>query len=109
MQELITEVLILPDGMELDADDMRHFAVTVRWRGPRGETGRGGYAVMHGNRHYSRAGNWRYDPEPRLQRHYRWAELEDALTVARSIVNTVTVYKMTWAQWQERQEQAKTP
>lgn len=106
MQELVTEVLVLPDGLDVADDEFRHFALTVRWRGARGETGRGGYAVMHGNRHLSRAGNWRYDPEPRLQRHYRWAELDDALAAARAVVNTLTVRGLTWADWQERYREA---
>lgn len=100
MMELVTEVLVLPAGMELDDDERDSFALTVRWRGPRSETGRGGYAVMHGNRHLSTAGNWRYNPEPRLQRHYRWDTLEEALVVARAAVDTVTVARRTWAEWQ---------
>lgn len=100
MPELITEVLVLPDGMDIADDEMRHFAVTVRWRGPRGDTGRGGYAVIHGSRHLSTAGNWRFDPEPRLQRHYRWDTLEEALAVARSVVTTVKVNGRTLAEWQ---------
>ncbi len=99
MLELVTEVLVLPDGMEIDDDERRDFALTVRWRGPRGDTGRGGYAVMHGNRHVSRKGNWRYEPEPHLQRHYRWENLDDAIALARSIVNTVKVHGRTWAEW----------
>jgi len=103
MVELVTEVMVLPDGMALDDEDRHHFALAVRWRGPRTDTGRGGYAVVSSSgRHLSRAGKWRYDPEPRLQRHYRWATLEEALDVARAAVNTVTVNGFTWAQWQER-------
>lgn len=98
--ELVTEVLVLPDGMDLDDDERDTFALTVRWRGPRSETGRGGYAVMHGNRHLSSAGNWRYNPEPRLQRHYRWDSLDEALAVARGAVSTVKVAGRTWKEWQ---------
>jgi len=102
VNELVTEVLVLPDVMELDDDELRHFAVRVVWRGPRGETGRGGYAVTQGgDRHLSHAGNWRWNPEPRLQRHYRWETLEEALEVARSVVNGITVMSRTWAQWQK--------
>lgn len=98
--ELVTEVLVLPDGMDLDDDERDTFALTVRWRGPRSATGRGGYAVMHGNRHLSSAGNWRYNPEPRLQRHYRWDRLDEALAVARDAVSTVKVAGRTWREWQ---------
>ena len=101
MEELVTEVLVVPDGLDLDDPNLHHFALTVRWRGARGETGRGGYAVQHGNRHLSRAGNWRFNPEPRLQRHYRWADLDEALAVARDTVDTVKVNGRTWAEWQQ--------
>lgn len=99
--ELVTSVLVLPDGMELDDDERDTFALTVSWRGPRSDTGRGGYAVIHGNRHLSTAGNWRYSPEPRLQRHYRWETLEEALTIAQLAVNCIKVGGRTWAEWQE--------
>lgn len=99
--ELVTEVLVIPDEMELDDDDRHHFGLTVSWRGPRTDTGRGGYAVLHGNRHLSTAGNWRYNPEPRLQRHYRWDTLEEALAVAREALPTVKVSGRTWAEWQD--------
>lgn len=99
--ELVSEVLVVPDDMSLDDDELRYFALTVRWRGPRSDTGRGGYAVMQGNRHLSTAGNWRYEPEPRLQRHYRWDTLEEALAVARAALPTVKVNGRTWMQWQQ--------
>jgi len=99
MVELVTEVLVVPDEMDLDDDELHHFALRVRWRGARSESGRGGYAVIHGNRHLSTAGNWRYEPEPRLQRHYRWDTLEDALSVARAALPTVKVAGRTWAEW----------
>lgn len=100
MPELVTEVLLVPDEIPLDDVNREHFCIRVQWRGPRGDTGRGGYAVIHGSRHLSTAGNWRFDPEPRLQRHYRWDTLEEALAVARSVVNTVTVNGRTLAEWQ---------
>lgn len=104
--ERVTEILLVPEGRDADDDeDLRYFSLTVRWRGPRTETGRGGYAVQHGNRHLSTAGNWRYEPEPRLQRHYRWDTLEEALAAAREALPTVTFNGRTWAEWRAlRQE-----
>lgn len=99
MTELVTEVMLLPDGMELDDIEVHSFAVFVRWRGARTETGRGGYAIMHGARHLSHKGKWRYAPEPFLQRHFRWADLDSALTTARTVVNDVVVNGKTWAEW----------
>lgn len=101
MTEIITEVMLLPDGMEPDDINAHTFAVTVRWRGARTDKGRGGYAVIHGNRHLSHRGKWRWNPEPYLQRHFRWEELDSALVTARSIVNEVRVNGCTWAEWNE--------
>ena len=106
MQELVTEVLVLPDGMELDDDDRNHFTLTVRWRGPHGETGRGGYAVQRGERHLSRGGKWRFHPEPYLQRHYRWETLDEAVAVARATVNDLRIYGRTWAEWKAARDAA---
>ncbi|SDH39134.1 hypothetical protein [Microbacterium sp. 77mftsu3.1] len=109
MTEITTEVRLFPDGMELDDVNAPHFTVKVAWRGARSETGRGGYAVIQGgDRHLSRAGNWRYNPEPRLQRHYRWETLEEALEVARSVVNSIKVMGRTWTQWQKESAEGET-
>jgi len=108
MLELVTEVLVAPDGMDLDHPSLRHFALRVCWRGPRTESGRGGYAVVSGgDRHLSRAGNWRYNPEPHLQRHYRWSTLDDALDAAREALPTVTVMGRTWKDVQELEAAAR--
>ena len=102
MTEIVTEVMVLPEGMDIDDDARSVFAVFVRWRGPRGDTGRGGYAVMHTNDHLSKRGDWRDNPEPFLQRHYRWETLEEALAAARKVVNTVRMMGMTFPEWQAR-------
>lgn len=100
--EIVTEVTILPTGMELDDIEMHHFAVKVVWRGPRTETGSGGYAVIKdGERHMSKQGKWRWNPEPFIRRHYRWEHLEEALAAAREVVDTLTVTGRTFEQWLE--------
>lgn len=104
MNELVKEVMLLPDGMELDDINAHSFAVIVQWRGVRTDTGRGGYAVTHAGRHLSHKGKWRWSPEPFVQRHFRWAELESALVTARAVVNGITVNGMTWAEWQARSQ-----
>lgn len=107
--EITTEVTLLPEGMEPGDVNAHTFAVVVRWRGARSETGRGGYAVTHGNRHLSHKGKWRYNPEPFLQRHYRWADLDSALTTARAIVNDIRVNGRTWAEWEARNSEPSEP
>jgi hypothetical protein len=104
--EIVTEVMFLPDGMEPGDVNEHTFAVLVRWRGAPGETGRGGYAVTHSGRHLSKRGNWRYNPEPYLQRHYRWRYLGEAIEQARAVVNTIKVNGSTWAEWQARRAQS---
>lgn len=101
MTELVTEIMILPDGMEIGDEEAHSFALKVRWRGARSETGRGGYAVQHGDRHMSHTGKWRWSPEPFIQRHFRWVDIEAALAAARAEVNHVTVNGRTWAERQE--------
>ena len=102
MSERITEVLILPDGMDEADVNASTFGLRVAWRGVYTDTGRGGYAVIRGLSHLSRAGRWRLQPEPRLQRHYRWPDIETALDVARAAVNDVRVNGHTWAEWKGR-------
>lgn len=101
MSEIVTEIMVLPDGMEPDNFEAHSFAVMVRWRGARTETGRGGYAIIHGGRHLSHKGVWRFNPEPFVQRHFRWEWLGSALVTARAVVNDVKVNGRTWAEWQE--------
>lgn len=102
MREVTTEVMILPDGMELDDVEVHSFAILVQWRGAPTDKGRGGYAVIHNGRHLSHAGSWRWNPEPFVQRHYRWKSLELALECARAVVNDVKVNGHTWTEWRER-------
>lgn len=94
--------MLLPDEAEDDWNNAKAFAVVVRWRGPRGDTGRGGYAITdHYGQHLSHRGKWRYNPEPYLQRHFRWEDLESALVVARTVVDDIRVNGKTWAEWKE--------
>lgn len=99
--EIITEVMLLPDGMEADHINATTFAVFVRWRGAPTPTGRGGYAIMSGSQHLSHGGKWRFSPQPFVQRHFRWRDLDSALVVARSFANSIKVNGRTWAEWQE--------
>lgn len=105
--EITTKVIVLPPGMPLDHDERRYYAVTVAWRGPYDpETGRGGYAVVSPlDKHLSRRGSWRWNPEPFIQRHYRWERLEDALTAARGVVSTIKSGGKTWQEFQQTFEQ----
>ena len=97
--ELTKEVLVLPEGMEIDHWDLHHFALSVIWRGARTDTGRGGYGVLSGSRQLSRAGNWGH-PDPYQQHQYRWESLEEALEMARRHVGSHKVNGHTWAEWQ---------
>lgn len=97
--ELTTEVMVLPEGMELDHDELHRFAVRVQWRGVRGETGRGGYRVTDGFDELSRAGKWG-NPQRFQQHQYRWDTLEEALEMARKHVDELKVNRRTWSEWQ---------
>lgn len=101
MTELVTEIMVLPDGMEIGDEDAHSFALKVRWRGARSDSGRGGYAIQHGERHLSHQGKWRWSPEPFIQRHFRWATIESALVSARAEVDHGTVNGRTWAEWRK--------
>jgi len=97
--ELVTEVMVLPEGMELDNDELHHFALRVEWRGVRGENGSGGYRVSDGFGDLSRAGKWGH-PQRFQQHQYRWDTLEEALEMARKHVEGLKVNGRTWAEWQ---------
>lgn len=99
--ELIKQIMVLPTGMSLDDPELRHFAVTVEWRGNQTEDGAGGYAVTQLTESLSRTGNWGW-PERYQYRQYRWATLEEALDAARTAVDHVKVRGLTYAEWSEK-------
>lgn len=96
--EIVTKYTVLPTGMELDDVELHNFALSVEWKGPRTDTGRGGYAVTDRFEQLSRAGNWGR-PQPFQQHQYRWDTLEEALAAARAQVDSVSVNGRTWAEW----------
>ncbi len=99
--EIVKQLLVLPVGLSPEASEVRHFAVTVEWRGRRTEDGAGGYAVEHLGESLSRAGKWAM-PQRYQYRQYRWETLEEAVEAARAVVDSVTVSGMTYAQWAEK-------
>lgn len=103
--ELVTQTLVLPTGMPINDEEMRHFALTIEWRGTRTETGRGGYGISLRGSWLSRAGNWGY-PDKFQQRQYRWETLEEALAMAHVHVDTATLNGRTYAQYQQLAAQA---
>lgn len=103
--EYISEVTVLPEGMEQSDDEMRHFAVKAVWRGARQENGSGGFGVTDGFRWLSRAGNWGH-PERFQYRQYRWETIEEALVAARAVVDHVRVNGKTWAEWKQSSSEA---
>lgn len=99
----VQEIYVLPAGAVVDDAWDRitcYFSLTVQWRGPRGETGRGGYAVKHFSKELSRAGKWGY-PQKFQQRQYRWETQEEAIAAAEKAVDAVTVNGRTYAQAKE--------
>lgn len=99
---LAVDTLVFPDGADLDDwDNVRYWALHVRWRGPRDDTGRGGYAVttQFPEEQLSRAGKWRTDVRPFQQRLFRWPTLQEAVAAARAAVDTFTTNGCTWAQY----------
>lgn len=101
--ELVSRVLVLPEGMELDDEDLRHFALQVEWRGNSTGSGRGGYAVTDMFHQLSRA-KWG-NPQSYQQHQYRWDTLEEALEMARAHVDSHRINGKTWKEWQEFYEQ----
>lgn len=102
MIEIPAVTYVFPTGAtEDDWATAKHFTIQVCWKGPRTATGRGGYSVEHGGNSLSTAGNWYYLPLPFQQRHYRWANYEDAMAAARSqIVNLRDFHGNTWLDYQ---------
>lgn len=101
---LTTELTVWPTGTTPTAEnwaELCDYGVTVAWRGPRTENGYGGYAVTtrHGACQLSRAGKWAWSPERFRLWQYRWATLEEALAMAKAVVNDVQVAGRTWRQW----------
>lgn len=98
--EFVARMLVLPEGMELDDPELRHFALQVEWRGAQPEGGRGGYAVTDMFQQLSRAGKWG-NPQAHQQHQYRWETLEEALEMARGSVEGHKINGRTWKQWRE--------
>ena len=100
---IVQQLEVLPTGAVVDEHwelGTYLFCLTVQWRGPRTETGRGGYAVKHHSKELSRTGKWGY-PEPFQQHQYRWTALDEAIAAAEKVVDTVTVNGRTFADWKE--------
>lgn len=106
MDQLITEVTLIPDGMEWTDINCRAFSIRIVYRGhyvKRGAEDQGEmawYAVEHGPSSLSRAGNWYFV----IQNFQRWQyrfELSEAIEWAQREVNGIRVNGWTWAEWQE--------
>lgn len=95
--EIISEYTILPTGMQPGDINAHVFAVKITYRGePNGRSG-GGYSINVAGQELSRAGNWGF-PQ-RFQRwQYRWESFEEALDIARTVVDQFTVMGRTWAE-----------
>lgn len=106
------DVVVLPTGATLDDwDDVSSWALHVRWRGPRTDSGSGGYAVtsLFVEHQLSRAGNWNRCVQPFQQRLYRWETFDEALAAAHAAVDSCVTGGHTWAQfltWRREQELA---
>lgn len=111
-RELITEIIVLPDGMRLDDPELHHFALFVRWMGVPQQNGSGGYAVTQSFREaqLSRAGNWNYCVRPFQRKAYRWKTAQEALNMAKSVVNDMRINGRSFADVQalrlEREDSA---
>lgn len=99
--EIVSEVTLLPTGMEPGDDNEPSFEVKVVYQGPyEGKRG-GGYAVTHRGRQLARvARTWTYVARRDFRRwQYRWPDLESALEAAREEVDLVRFNGRTWAEW----------
>lgn len=91
---------VFPTGATVDDyEQVRPWILTVEWRGPRGESGRGGYAVTNGSEYLSRADKWAFMPEPFKQKQYRWETFDEALDHAEAVIDHHEVMGRTWAAW----------
>lgn len=99
--EQATEWWVLPTGCTPASDPYEYplFAARVVWKGPRTDTGRGGWAVLHLGSELSRAGKWKLNVAPFQQHQYRWETFTEAQKAARDIVDGLVVNGRTWAQW----------
>lgn len=99
-----TEFKFLPAGAEPGQADVDHFSVRVSLRGP------GRYAVVHMGSCWD-GKEWVYESLPsnrtdafKMQSRF---PLDEAVELARELVDTVRMNGGTWAQWQERFAQDK--
>lgn len=97
--EIVTKVMVLPEGLALDDYNVRHFAINVEWKGARQSNSQGGYAVTDMFMQLSRAGNWGMPQKFQLHQ-YRWETFEEALEQARAHVEAHEVNGRTWTEWQ---------
>lgn len=96
-----TEFTFLPAGASPhDRDAVRYFAVRVVWRGGNR------WAVTHMADCWSLDG-WQYESMPSSRTEEFLAisrfPLEEAVAIARNVVDSISINGSTWAQWQERQ------
>ena len=86
--------------------DKHYFEVTVEWRGTDPETQLDRWAVMHMGHCLSVDGMWEYESLPssrdeEFKRRFRFS-FEDALRLATSAVDSVTINGRTFTQCEER-------
>lgn len=99
-QQRITEVTLIPDGMEWSDYNLPTFSTKVVYRGTK-EDGIDLYAVMHIGSELSRAGNWAFHVPKFKRKQYRWETFDEALQWAVKVANDVKVNGRTWAEWQQ--------
>lgn len=92
--EHVGEVVVLPDGLDIDSSDVRAFGVRVIRRP--GDT----FSVEAMGGQYACDGSWTDSPVGAKRDHYRFP-YEEAMSLARQVVDDVLVLGRTWAQWQD--------
>lgn len=103
MTDLIAyQTLVLPTGMNIndpnDAYEAPTFGVSVAWKAPER------YSVERfgGGKQANRQGEWRDRPEWKDREDFRFT-YEEALEMARSLVNGIVINGHTWAQWKQQE------
>lgn len=106
--EFIGQYFVLPTGMELnDNREFHYYTLVVEYRGQNECKDGGGYRITSMGDEISTTGSLTQEDEY-LYSDYRWETFEEALEFARSIVNTITVMGMTYAEWKVKHSQEKS-
>lgn len=98
------DTMILPNGCTPEDDPYEYspYTLHVRWQGP-SKDGTGSWSITNDtqSRHLSKQGNWDFSIRNPADPLYRWKSYEEAIMMAESHVDSITVAGKTYAQYQQ--------